>query len=291
MTEEFSTEARRRWERFIARDHERIAPLGRTILLLHSTRRERAILLFHGLSASPTQFVRFAEDLHARGHNVIVPRLPHHGRSDRVSGVQARLTSEELCEFVREAIAIARDIGDQVTVAGFSVGAVLALWAAQHESISRAVAIAPFLGVSWIPNRLMQPICEVLLRWPNRFIWWNPILRARLLPAHGYPRFSTHALAHAYLLARRVIDDAAVFAPWAAHVALVTNTKEAAVNNRAVRRLAARMHAHRGNARIELVTLRGLPITHDIIEPLHHPKVANRIYPRLLTLIDPEVSE
>lgn len=288
MTDEFSVEAQQRWERFLARDHDRIAPLGRSILLLHAERRERAIVLFHGLSASPTQFVRFAHDLHARGHNIIVPRLPHHGRLDRISGVQARLTSDELCEVAHECLMIARDVGDRVTVAGFSLGGVLALWAAQHEPLQRAVAIAPFLGISWIPNRLMKSISEQLLRWPNRFFWWNPFLRARLLPAHGYPRFATHALAQSYLLARRVIDDAGMIAPQAAEVVLVTNSKEAAVNNRAVRHLAARMHAFRGNARIELVKLSDLPITHDIVEPLHHPKIANRIYPRLLELIDPK---
>ena len=285
---EFTAQARARWERFLARDHDRIAPLGRTVLRLHATRRPQAMVLFHGLSASPTQFVRFADELYARGHNVVVPRLPHHGRLDRISGVQARLTAAELCETAHESIAIARSIGDRVTVAGFSLGGLLALWAAQHEPMQRAVAIAPFLGVSWIPNRWMQNIAELLLRRPNRFFWWNPILRARQLPAHGYPRFATHALAQTYRLARHVIDDASRIAPRASEVILVTNAKEAAVNNRAVRRLAIQMHALRGEAHIELVKLTDLPISHDIIEPLHHPLIANRVYPRLLDLIDPQ---
>ena len=42
-----------RLERLIARDHPGVAPKGRTIARVHSSRRERAVVLLHGMSASP----------------------------------------------------------------------------------------------------------------------------------------------------------------------------------------------------------------------------------------------
>jgi hypothetical protein len=66
---------------------------------------------------------------------------------------------------------------------------------------------------------------------------------------------------------------------------LVTNAKEAAVSNRAVRRLEGLLRARPGG-RLEHVVLRGIPISHDIIEPLRHPKIAGHVFAELLDLID-----
>jgi alpha-beta hydrolase superfamily lysophospholipase len=63
-----------------------IAPQCRSVLLGHGEQRGRAVVLFHGLTSSPPQFDTFARALHARGHNVIVPRLPRHGDRDRPGG-------------------------------------------------------------------------------------------------------------------------------------------------------------------------------------------------------------
>lgn len=276
-----------RLERFLERDHAGIGEAGRTKLLMHGERRPRAFVLFHGLSASPTQFARFAHDLHARGHNVLVPRLPRHGYGDRLSAALAGLTQERLERTARESVAVAQDLGERVTVVGFSLGGLLAIWSAQHQAIESAVAIAPFLGVSWIPNRWMGPIMELALRAPNRFGWWNPIARERQLPEHGYPRFATHAVAQSYRLARQVMRDASVAPVLAQRLTFVINAREAAINNRAVRRLAARLRQH-ADGRVHAMELTDLPLSHDIIEPLRHPELADRVYPRLLEVIDPQ---
>ncbi len=280
-------EALERLERFLERDHAGIGEPGRTKLLMHGERRPRAFVLFHGLSASPSQFVRFAHDLHARGHNVLVPRLPRHGYRDRLSGALAGLTQESLEWTARESIAIASELGDRVSVVGFSLGGLLAIWSAQHEAIDSAVAIAPFLGVSWMPNRWMGPMMELALRLPNHFAWWDPIAREKQLPEHGYPRFATHALGQAYRLALRVMHDASAAPLQANRLTFVTNAREAAVNNRAVRRLAARLRQH-ADGRVHAMELTDLPFSHDIIEPLRHPELADRVYPRLLQVIDPQ---
>jgi pimeloyl-ACP methyl ester carboxylesterase len=279
-----------RLDRLLARDHPAVGDKGRTIVHLHEERRPRAIVLLHGMSSSPPQFERFALELFSRGHNVLVPRLPRHGHADRLSPALAHLRPDDLYAAVDEYVAIARELGDRVTVAGFSLGGLLAAWSAQHYELERCVAIAPFFGVAWIPGALMPGLSEVLLRLPNRFHWWDPILRERQMPAHGYPRYATHAIAHAYRISRGLLSEAATRGPSAARVVLVTNAREAAVDNRAIRRLYARWRARSPDA-VELIALAGLPPSHDIVEPLRAGDLAARAYSRLLAAIDPRARD
>jgi carboxylesterase len=271
-------------DRFRRRDHSGVSDAGRTKLLLHGEVRPVAVVLFHGIAASPEQFVRFAHELHARGHNVVVPRLPRHGHSDRLTDALARLSADDLRAFATESIELAQGLGERVVVAGFSLGGLLATWAAQHYPIDRAVAIAPFFGMSWMPTRWTAPFADLILRLPNFFPWWNPIVRERLQPEHGYPRYSSHAIGQSLLLARDVFAHANETVA-ARELILVTNALEAAVNNRAVRQLGRLLRARPGG-RLEQIVLRGIPISHDIIEPLRHPAIAGHVYPELLDLID-----
>lgn len=275
-----------RLERLIARDHPGVAPAGRTIAYVHSGRRERAAVLLHGMSASPAQFERLARDLHVSGHNVLVPRLPHHGHADPLSPALERLRADELREAVDEYVAIARELGERVTIAGFSLGGLLTAWTAQHYNVERAVPIAPFFGISWIPNRLMGPVAERLLRLPNRFHWWNPILRDRRAYSTGYPRYATHAIAHSYRIAQSLLDEARRSKPAARQVTIVANATEVAVNNYAIRRLYEHWRRQIPDA-IELAVLTGLPLSHDIVSPLRRWRLADRVHPHLLRAIDP----
>ncbi|MEO6836083.1 MAG: alpha/beta fold hydrolase [Candidatus Tumulicola sp.] len=274
-----------RLDRLLARDHSGVGKTGRTIVHLHVERRARSVVLLHGLSSSPPQFERFARDLFARGHNVLVPRLPHHGHADRLSTALARLRPDDLYAAIDDYVVVARELGERVTVAGFSLGGLLAAWSAQHYDLDRCVAIAPFFGVALIPTGLMSAVAELTLRVPNRFHWWDPLLRERQMPEHGYPRYATHAIAHAYRISRALLRDASKRGPSAARVVLVANASEAAVNNRAIRRLYARWREQRPDA-VELIALTGLPASHDIIEPLRGD-LAARAYPQLLAAIDP----
>ena len=270
-------------QRLRLRDDDRVSDLGRTKLLLHGEIRPRATVLFHGLCASPAQFVRFAHALHREGHNVVVPRLPHHGHRDRLSPALAWLTADDLRAFARESVELAGGLGERVLIAGFSLGGLLATWIAQRYEIERAVAIAPFFGMSWMPNRLLGRFTDFMLRLPNIFGWWNPVAREKQQPAHGYPRYATHAVANALLIAREVFARASEGI--AAHeLILVTNAREAAINNRAVRTLEELLRAP-DPARLKHVVLTGIPLSHDIIEPLRHPAVADHVYPQLLDLL------
>jgi esterase/lipase len=271
----------------VARDDERVGDKGRTIVRLHGERRPRAVILLHGLTSSPAQFERFARDLYERGHNVIVPRLPRHGHADRFSTALARLRPDELYAAGADYVELGRELGERVTVAGFSLGGLLAAWIAQHHDVDRAVAIAPFLGVAWIPGFFMSAISELSLRIPNRFPWWDPVLREKQQPEHGYPRYSTHAVAHAFRLASQLLGDASRNAPRAHEVVLVVNAGESTVDNRAIARLYQKWRSFAPRS-VDLLMLEGLPLSHDVVEPLHYTELANRAYPFLLRAIDPK---
>lgn len=277
----------RRLERLIARDHPGVSVKGRTLAFVQAARRERSVVLLHGMSASPNQFERIGRDLYDRGYNVVAPRLPRHGHADPLSDALERLNPDDLFEAIDEYVAVAQELGERVTVAGFSLGGLLAAWTAQHYAVERAVPIAPFFGISWIPNLLIGSVAERLLRVPNRFHWWNPILRERqFLATSGYPRYATHAIAHSVRIARALLEEAREKSPVAEHVTIVTNANEAAVNNQAIRRLYQHWHRHRPHD-VELSVLTGLPFSHDIVSPMRRWRLADRVHPLLLQAIDP----
>jgi esterase/lipase len=242
------------------------------------------------MSASPSQFERIASDLHRRGYNVLAPRLPRHGHADPLSDALERLCPDDLFEAVDEYVAVAQELGERVTIAGFSLGGLLAAWTAQHYAVERAVPIAPFFGISWIPNLFIGPVAERLLRAPNRFHWWNPILRERqFLATSGYPRYATHAIAHSVRIARSLLEEAREKSPAAEHVTIVTNANEVAVNNYAIRRLYQHWRRH-SPENVELSVLTGLPLSHDIVSPMRRWRLADRVHPLLLRAIDPQAT-
>lgn len=235
------------------------------------------------------QFERLAVDLFERGYNVLVPRLPRHGHADRLSDALERMSADDLYTAAAEYVEVASELGEHVSVAGFSLGGLLAAWIGQHHAVERCVPIAPFFGISCIPNKLMGPVAERLLRVPNRFHWWNPILREHHTATTGYPRYATHAIAHSYHIAQALLDEARVNHPAARHVTIVTNAAEVAVNNFAIRRLYAQWHRHRPDD-VDLEVLTGLPLSHDIVSPLRPWRLADRVHPALLNAIDPAFS-
>lgn len=283
-------EARARWEALVAHDDERIGPRAGSYLLGGTAFAGRAVVLLHGLTASPAQCNALAAALHARGDTVLVPRLPHHGDEDRLTDRLAALTAQELTDFAREVYAIARGLGTHVTVAGFSLGGLLALWLAQHEDVDHAVAIAPFLGIAAVPTRARRLVATSLRALPNRFLWWDPLRRDRLGPAHGYPRFPTHAIAEALALAHGVGRAAEERAPRAHRITLITNASETAVSNRSARRLARAWRAA-GYTHIAEHRLTGLPPSHDVVEPLRDPAVSGPVAQRIVALISADAPE
>ncbi len=274
-----------RFEGLVLRESAEIAAHGKSQILTTGGRSPNAAVLLHGMSASPMQFAQLAEQLYKRGFNVLVPRLPRHGHRDRLSEEMGSLTADELREATVEAVQIARGLGERVTVVGFSLGGLLSSWAAQFEKVHRVVSVAPFFGPLWMPFGIGDVVATLTLKLPNRFQWWDPIKKGKQLPEHGYPRYSTHAVAQTYKLINDVFAGAAQEAPAAENIVMVTNKRETAISNRAVRRLVNHWKRHKPRA-VETYEFRDLPFSHDIIEPLRAPAIVAKVYPVLLGLID-----
>ena len=240
-----------------------------------------AVILLHGLTASPPAWRAVAEELAARGRTVIVPRLLLHGHADRMTralrGIRAQALIDDVARIVREV----SDLGEDVTIAGHSLGATLALDAASRgPSTARVVAVAPFLGIAGIPHELHPLLLGAMALVPNAFLWWDPVLRERLEPAHGYPRYPLAALQAGLTIADRVRDDAHR-APQVRAIDIVINDAETSVNNRTAQRLAEDWR--KAGASIAVHRLRGLGWSHDIIEPVRPP--AQRAFATLVDII------
>lgn len=287
MSDETYERARERIERFNERDRAgAVAEEGRTLLFDHGRKTGRATLLLHGLSASPKQFLAVATALHERGHNVFVPRLPRHGHRNRLSEALATMNAAQLQACANDALAVARGLGDRVGVAGFSLGGLLAAYLGQSEPVDRVVALSPFLGIAMVPNVFQLRIARFVLSRPNRFLWWDPILRERQLPEHGYPRFATHAVGHGITLAHELMSAASEVPPQANELVLIVNTRDSAVNKRAIEKLGRYWNARKPGA-ARLLRLTDLPpFLHDVIEPKRYPEVSKRVTPLVVECID-----
>jgi pimeloyl-ACP methyl ester carboxylesterase len=270
------------FDRLEDRGDAAVASACRSVLLSHGEPREQAFVLFHGLTSSPPQFSAFAHSLYEQGHNVLVPRLPRHGDRDRLTNTLRDFSIGEMLRVAEASLQVARGLGTRVTVAGFSVGGLLAAWLAQHHTVDHAIAISPFLGVVALPHELTPLAVKILRQLPNGFVYWHPIKRERLLPAHGYPRIAIRAVAASLELASNLLAEAERTPPKTQRITLALNAREAAVNNRTTLRLAALWDE--AGATVDCRTLRGLPPSHDIIEPLRNPSVAERAHAMLLPL-------
>ena len=258
----------------------------RSVVLDHGTRTARVVVLLHGLTASPRTWREFARVRHARGENVLVPRLPRHGHADRMSETLAGLTSEELRAQGARIIDAAARLGEEIVLVGHSLGGSLALHQAHTDArVHRVLAVAPFLGIKRVPRDWNRWLRAMLERTPNRFLYWDPVERGRGVPKHGYHRYTTRSLAAGLALAELLRADARSGPPRARHVELVRNAGETSVNNRAIDELVALWRAV-GGERVRVHRLVGLGPSHDVVEPERNRAPARRFLPHLHAILD-----
>jgi pimeloyl-ACP methyl ester carboxylesterase len=259
-----------------------VNPLCRTIFLGNEGRAARCFVLLHGFTNCPHQFAQLAQTLHESGDTVLVPRYPYHGLNDRLTSEPSRLTTEELIRFANDVTDIGQGLAREVVVAGLSLGGLLAMWLAQNRAdVARAVAVSPVFGIRRLPTRLARWAARTL---PDRYLWWDPRLKAELPPPYGYPRFSTRAYA-ALLGVSQLIEQAARSRrPKAGSIAVLVNANEPAIDNRATLRVVERWRA-RGAS----VDLRELPaelrLPHDLIDPGNPDGNVDLAYPIVLELL------
>jgi carboxylesterase len=279
-------EAKERSEKFKALDRDpRILPEAYTQLYDCGERTKLAVVLLHGLTNHPGQFVGFAPLAHTLGANVFVPRLPEQGDRDRMTTRLANLTAEMLLSSATEAVDIACGLGERVCVLGISTSALLCAYFAQHRAdVAHAIAVSPVFALLKFAYWQSRLIGTAMRKLPNAFIWWDPRNKENILPPTGYPRFSTRALGDCLLLADDVWD-ASRLAPFAGgRATIVTNERDPAVNNRAADSVGLAWQRYRREF-TQAYRFSDLPENHDIIDPQNATPRTDLVYPVLMQFI------
>ena len=104
---------------------------------------EATVILIHGLTGTPNEMKFLANYLYRKGYSVICPRLAHHGEPLHIL---KRAKWQEFYQSVREALSKIPP-GQNVFVAGLSMGALLALLLAEEfpDRISGVTCLSPTL--------------------------------------------------------------------------------------------------------------------------------------------------
>jgi carboxylesterase len=272
--------------RLIARDaaDPAILPAALPRLYEHGRAVQHAVVLFHGFTNCPQQFDELARAFHARGCNVYVPRIPHHGLKDRLTHDLHNVSVAELQHSAEASFRLTRGLGATVSAIGLSLGGSMALWLAQSQPIDLAVPVAPFLMPYPIPPFIGDPAMLYLHTIPDMYWWWDSHIKQNTRPAYAYPGYPTHALAELIFLGNAIAAQAQKTKPRGRRCVLVTNPNDNAVDNYVARRLLAVWNRH-GAGYTELV-LTGLgPPRHDIIDPTTYPQGRTLVYPKLEDLV------
>jgi alpha-beta hydrolase superfamily lysophospholipase len=250
---------------------------------VHDKPVQHAVVLFHGFTNCPQQFDELAKRFHARGCNVYVPRIPHHGLKDRLTRDLANVTVDELADFATSAYALTRALGATVSALGLSLGGTMVQWLAQTQPVDLAVPIAPFLIPYPLPPFIGQPAMRLLATLPSMYFWWDVHIKERCLPHYAYPGYPTHALACLVFFGNVIFAAAEEAKPRARRCVLVLSDRDNAIDSGSARHMTALWNAH-GAGYTELL-LTGLGPRHDVIDPTTYPNGRTAVYPKLEALV------
>ena len=269
-----------------ALDGPNVNPACRTRVYTHGARTERALLLLHGFTNCPQQFDAIGRHFHQAGWNVVIPRYPRHGYSDRLNTSIAELRSDHLIAVANRSAEAAAGLGERLTVAGLSLGGILTGHLAQtRDGIERAVLVAPMFGLRPIPGPALAALTRAAQALPNRYVWWNRELKDKIGPPHGYPRFATHAYAALFTTGAGVIKAARARAPKTAQISVITNAAEPRLDNRFTYGLVAAWRRHGANvSTFEFPASDRLP--HDLIDPANPAQNTALSYPVVFRTIE-----
>lgn len=264
---------------------DQLNPLCRTTLLEPDGPTDRCLVLFHGITNCPQQFVQLSQEFQRLGYRVLIPRAPHHGMADRLTTEQQKLRAGELLKFAEDSADIAGGLARRVTVAGLSMGGVLAGWLGQRRAdVERAVMISPLFALRGLPPWVHPPAAKVISKLPNAYMWWDSRLKAAIKPAHAYPRISSRAYAALLGAGAAVRAAARRQAPMAGSIGVVTNAHDPGVNNSATALIVADWRRHGADVEtFEFPNEERLP--HDLIDPAQDDQRTDFVYPVLIRMI------
>jgi pimeloyl-ACP methyl ester carboxylesterase len=266
-------------------DGPNVNPACQSRLYTHGHRTDRSLVLLHGFTNCPQQMDAVGTRLFDHGWNVFIPRYPRHGYTDRLTNTISELRAEHLVALANRSVEVGTALGERLTVAGLSLGAILAgLMAQRRADVERAVLIAPMLGLRPIPGPMLTALSVLATRAPNFYVWWNRKQRERIGPSYGYPRFSTHAYAALFECGRMLVRESRRAAPKAKSLVVVTNAAEPRLDNRFTYALVDSWRRRDANVETyEFPIAERLP--HDLIDPGNAAQNTELVYPVVTRLI------
>ncbi|HEY6285880.1 MAG TPA: alpha/beta fold hydrolase [Ktedonobacteraceae bacterium] len=260
-------------------------PVCRSKLLTHGSKTERVIILMHGMTNCPQQFVKLAPIFYEQGYNVLIPRMPHNGLADPDTDDLRYLKAAELRDCSNAMVDIARGLGDHITFLGLSVGGLMAAWVAQYrDDVNKAVIIAPSFTIS---PRLGVGISRVIMR---LFLILPNIMTQHLKPFkdgpdHNYLGFATRGLGEMMRFGFSIYDTSKKTSAVAQSVLVITNAADAAVNNK-IPSMVAKNWQINGLKQFDKYEFDAhYKLIHDLIDPGQKQQNVAVTYPVLLDLL------
>ncbi len=288
LTQTIYAQTVRQIEVVIDAEHPLISKWGATRLMAHGHPVENVLVIFHGFTNCPQQFVALAERFYDLGYNVLVPRFPHHGLSNRLTGDLACLQVQELYSLADQVTNWAHGLGERVVVAGISLGGLLASWIALRRSdVDLAVAIAPDFGVLNLPPWLDLALIGRARALPNFYIWWDPRTKANNPESYpfAYPGFPSRSAGVLVSMAHDIRKQALEGKPAAKKVLLVSIGGDPAVSNHEIDRVARVWQARAPGVVSTYEFDRSYNFPHDIVTPESPRTRIDVVYPKLIELI------
>lgn len=267
-------------------DGPNVNPLCQTRLYTHGHPVDRSLVLLHGFTNCPQQMDTLGRQLFEKGWNVFIPRYPRHGYKDRLNTAISELRAEHLVAVANRSAEVGVRLGQHLTIAGLSLGAILAGLLAQSRSdVDRAVLIAPMLGLRPIPGPVLTALSRVVPHVPNFYVWWDRERKDKIGPPYGYPRFSTHAYAALFQTGRTLVMEARRTKPLARSIVVITNAAEPRLDNRFTYGLIESWRSHGARVQTyEFPIADGLP--HDLIDPGNAAQNTALVYPVVMRFIE-----
>lgn len=259
-----------------------------TKLFDHGMQTEHVIVLLHGFTTCPEQFHELGKQYFDAGYNVLIPRMPYHGLSDRLTDALINLTAENLAAFGDQVIDIVHGLGKRITVMGISGSGTLICWLAQHRAdVDFAFSIAPLFGLAFIPPAFTKVFERFALTLPNFYMWWDPRTKSENPYSiyYAYPGYPFRALVEIMRLAMITRAQAEKSAPAAQNIVMVINHAEPAVSNAEIFKLLNSWKRHGKENLSEYFFEKDMALPHDIITPGTPDLPIEAIHPRLISAV------